>query len=95
VTALADDDVVVDPQAQEPPALHELAREVDVLLRRRRVARGVVVDQDQVGRRLEDGRAEDLARVDDGGREAALRDLDVPQEPVLAVEERDLKDLLL
>jgi hypothetical protein len=54
---------------------------VHVLLRRRRIAGRVVVHEDQVRGGLEDRRPEDLARVDDRGREAPLRDLDVPRRP--------------
>ena len=54
VRATADDDVIVHEQPQEAGALDELAREVDVLLRRRQVTGRMVVDEDDVGGRLED-----------------------------------------
>jgi hypothetical protein len=54
----------------------------------------MVVNEDQMRGGLEDRRPEDLARVDDRGRQAALRHLDVAEEPVLAVQQRDPEDLL-
>src|SRR5262245_16584802 len=85
----------MDAEAEEARALHELAGQVDVLLRRRGIPRWVVVDEDQVGGGLQDRRAEHLPGMDDGRRQAALRHLDVPEEPVLAVEEGHAEHLLL
>ncbi len=45
VTGLADDDVVVDRDAELGGGLLDLARHLDVGLGRRRVARGVIVHQ--------------------------------------------------
>ena len=95
VPATADDDVVVHAETEQSRALAKLPREVKILLRRRGISRRVVVHENQVSARLEDRRAEHLARVDDRGREAPLRDLDVPQEAVLAIEQRDPEDLFL
>ncbi len=51
VSVLADDDVVVDGNAERGGDLDDRLRHVDVGLRRRRIGGGVVVHQDQRGRR--------------------------------------------
>jgi hypothetical protein len=43
--AVPDDHVVVQPDPEQPGALDELPRELDILLRRGRLAGGVIVDQ--------------------------------------------------
>jgi len=50
VLAFADDDVVVHDRAHNPAGLLDLLGHSDVVGARRRVARGVVVDEDQRGR---------------------------------------------
>ena len=56
------------------PTSHQPPRDAEVLLARLGVAAGVVVDQDHGRGRVQDGRLEHLARVHDGGVQAADRD---------------------
>jgi hypothetical protein len=64
VAVAADDDVVVDDDAERLCHLGDLLRHPDVGGRRRGVARGVVVDEDEGARRELERPLHDLARVD-------------------------------
>ena len=64
VAVAADDDVVVDDDAERLCDLCDLLRHLDVGGRRRGVAGGVVVDEDEGARRELERPLHDLARVD-------------------------------
>ena len=69
VAAIADHDVIEDSDAEEIAGLFEAARERAVLRGRLRISGRVVVDEDD-GRGVADDRwLEDLARVNERGRE--------------------------
>src|SRR5207248_8795109 len=63
---LADDDVVDQLDVEHAPRLHELLRHLDVLRRRRGVAAGVVVAEDEARTVADDGRTEDLGGAQHG-----------------------------
>jgi hypothetical protein len=67
LVAVADDDVVVDADVQQPSRLHKLAREPQVFTARRHIAARVVVDQDHASDAEDAQRgAEDFAWVNQG-----------------------------
>ena len=86
--------VVVDSQVEELGALDELAGEPEILAARGGIAARMIVEKDDGGRGLEDGRLEHLARVDEAGRERPFRHHDIPEKAVLRVEEGETEDLL-
>ena len=89
MSGFADDDVVVDGDAEWLGHVDDLPCHLDVRIRRRRVARRVIVDQD-------DGRCPELQRTLDDLTRINRRMVDSPlllkivgNQPVLLVEEED------
>jgi hypothetical protein len=69
LVAVADDDVIVDADIQQPSRHHEPAREPQVFTARRHIAARVVVDQDHASDAHGAQRgAEDFAWVNNQGR---------------------------
>ena len=81
--------MVVNGDPQRPRRLHDLAGHVDVRRRGRRIAAGVVMDEDdRAGVQLQ-GAADDLARLDRGMVDRAPVHHLVEDDGVLLVEEED------
>lgn len=85
--AVADDDVIVKPDVQEPCGVGQLARRPHVLPQWRRIAGRMVVHQEQRGRPFPKGEAKDLTRMDERRGLRAARDQRVHQVVVLGVEQ--------
>ncbi len=64
MAARADDDVVVDRDAQVPGGLDDVAGELDILAARLRIAARMVVDDDDRGGVIIQGAADNLANID-------------------------------
>ena len=92
---VGDDHVVMHGDAEDASSVSKLSGDPDVFPARFRVPAGVIVEENDARRRLEDRRLEDLPGVDKGGVEDPGRDGDVAEEPVGAVEEEDLENLAL
>ena len=88
-----DDHMVVHNHLHVPTGLHEIASQADVLLRGRRIAARVVVDDDQRGGSERDGAGDHLAIMDRGFVDATLPQSLIREQHVLGVEEQD-PDLL-
>ena len=87
------DDVVVQSQAEIPAPLVDLLGHAEIGLRGRRIARGVVVDQDQ-GAGVQHQRPLDhLARIDRDMVDSAGREKLIGDDAVLAVEVEDMEAL--
>src|ERR1700687_2354617 len=84
---VTDNDVIEDLDSHQIPRLSETAGDLDVLAGRGRGAGGMIVDEKDVGRRLAYRLGEDLAGMNDALVEGAFGNLDLANDPVLAVEE--------
>src|SRR3990172_11925466 len=82
----ADDHVVHDRDVEHLPAVNQTPRQSLVFIARRRIARGMVVGEDDGLCAAADGGAEDFAGVDDGLVQQAQGDQFDPQDMVLGVE---------
>src|SRR3990167_1978705 len=91
---VADDEGVQDVDAEQLAGAHQAASQIDVVWGRRWVPAGVVVRDEDSSSPVEDGEAEDLARVHDGGAEAADTDHLGAYDVVLGVEEDGDETLL-
>ena len=88
-----DDDVVVQRQSEILAPLLDLLGHAEIGLRRRRIARGVVVDQDQ-GAGVQHQRPLDhLARIDRDMVDRAGREKLIGDDAVLAVEVEDVEPI--
>src|SRR2546425_13357223 len=85
--SIANDDVIVEAKVEQPGSLCQLPRQAEVLRGRRRIARGMVVHENQGGCTLSDGGSQDFTRMDEGCGLCADRDLCVQQVLVLGVEQ--------
>ena len=74
---------------EEPAGGERLGGQVEVVGARRRVAGGVVVDEDHRRRALADRIAEELSDANEGGAHVPLVDGDDPEDGVLRREEDD------
>src|SRR6266550_3339458 len=92
---MADDEVVEQIDVEQAACSEGLGRQVEVVRRRRRVARRVVVDEDEPGRVEPDGVPEELPDADERGRHVALVDGSHPKHDVLRVQEDDPQLLAL
>ena len=81
--------MVVKTEIEELGALHQLPGEPKILAGRRRVPGGVVMDEDEGGRSHPKRRAENLARVHEGGGLGARRHEGVHQVVILGVHKDD------
>ncbi len=89
----ADDDVIVQRQSEVLAPLLDLLRHAEIGLRRRRIARRVVVDQDQ-GAGVQHQRPLDhLARIDRDMVDRAGREKLIGDDAILAVEVEDMEAL--
>ena len=95
VGVVADDEVVEQADVEQPAGGEGLGRQVQVVGRRRRVARRVVVDEDDARRVEPDRVAEELADADERGADVALVDGRDAQHVVLRVEQHDAQLLAL
>ena len=95
VRVVADDEVVEQLDVEQPAGRQRLGGQVEVVRRRRRVARRVVVDEDDAGRVEPDRVAEELADPDQRRRHVALVDGRHAQDVVLRVEHHDPQLLAL
>ena len=86
---MADDEVVEQVDVEQAAGGEGLGRQVQVVGRRRRVARGVVVDHDHARGVEPDRVAEELADADERGADVALVDRRDAQDVVLRVEHHD------
>ena len=82
----ADDDVIEDRDADERADLAQPAREIEILLARRGIARRMVVHDDGGGGGHAHERPEHLARMDLDAAHAAARDLDDLEQRVAHVD---------
>lgn len=85
VAALADDDVVEGPHADDIADFAQASGDLEILLRRRRVARRVVVDEDDRRGGVADDMQEDVARMNDGCGERPFGNEDVSDLAVFVV----------
>jgi len=88
VLPVAQDHVVEDSNAEQLADLTQALRELDVLARRRRIAAGVIVHQNDRCRRQEDGRTENFAGMRGRGGQRPNRDRVNADQAVLRVEKR-------
>ena len=93
MAALADDDVVVDRDADRRTRALDRLGHLDVRIRRRRVARGMVVDHDDRRGAEFERPLDDLARVDRGVIDGAFLLHLVGDQHVLAIEKQDAEAL--
>ena len=89
MAVLADDDVVEHLDAERPRHLHDLPGHLHIGLRRRRIARGMIVHQDERGGRQFERALDHLARIDRRVVDRALLQHLVGDQLVLLVEEQD------
>jgi hypothetical protein len=89
----AEHEVVEHLDAHQRARRGQPPREREVLGRGLRVARGVVVEEDEGGRAGDDRLLEDLARVDEAGGQAADRDDGLATQPVPDVEGQEAECL--
>ena len=95
VGVVADDEVVEQLDVEQAAGGERLGGQVEVVRRRRRVARRMVVDEDDAGRVEPDRVAEELADPDQRRRHVALVDRRDAQDVVLRVEHHDPQLLAL
>jgi hypothetical protein len=86
---LADDEVVDEADLHQPGGFGDAAGEIEVGAARRRVAGGVVVEQDEAVGVVGQGGAEDVARVGGGLGEGADADAFGGEVAEAAVDQRD------
>lgn len=82
----ADDDMVVDADAQPFAGLDDLAGDLDILLAGRRIARRMIVHQDQGCRSQFHGPLDNLARIYGRLVDRSVAHILVPDQHVAAVE---------
>lgn len=89
--AAAQNDVVKNLDLQQLAGAHEIARDLDVGLARRRVAAGMVMDQHQGGGTFTDRRGKYFARVNEDGVESALAECLDANQATARVQEQHLE----
>src|SRR4051794_388832 len=76
---------------EQSPRRHQLVGYRSIVVRGRRIAAGMIVDENDRRRTLGDRLAEDLAWMHEGRIENAARDRDISFEPMLRVEHRHME----
>jgi hypothetical protein len=87
--------VIVKAEVQELSAVDQLPRKPEILLGRRRISRGMIVDENQRGCPSPKRRPQYFSRVHERSRLGARRDQCVHQVVILGIQEDDPEMLLV